>query len=99
MAGRRVQAAGHPRCWPSFLTSHSPGTSHAGEQALYAANSRVLTGLIMVRFPQLPLITWGLHSHLVWEEPSVEGMVTLGMESSPVLFWGCQSLLYRLPRE
>lgn len=53
----------------------------------------------MVRFPQLPLITWGLHSHLVWEEPSVEGMVTLGMESSPVLFWGCQSLLYRLPRE
>lgn len=53
----------------------------------------------MVRFPQPSLITWGLHSHLAWEEPSVEGMVTVGMESSLVLFWGCQSLLYRLPRE
>ena len=33
MAGRRVQPAGHTKRWPSFLMSHSPGTSRVGRRA------------------------------------------------------------------
>lgn len=33
MAGRRVQPAGHAKRWPSFLMSHSAGTSCVGRRA------------------------------------------------------------------
>lgn len=69
-------------------------------QTLFAASRRVLSRAVNgYGFPQLPLLSWGLHSHVGQKEPSVKGVLTVGVAALSCPFAGCRSLCYHLPGE